>query len=319
MRYRKLGRWGMQVSEVGLGSWLTYGGSVANDTATRCIKRAYELGVNFFDTANAYMQGGAEIVVGKALAQMPRDEIVLATKVFFPMGDKPNQGGLSRKHVFEAAHRSLRRLQVDYIDLYQCHRYDPDTPLDETVCAMNDLIRRGKILYWGTSGWTAEQISSAVEVAESNGWSAPVSNQPQYNALWREIEADILPTSERLGLGTVVWSPLAMGILTGKYTSVDNIPDQSRAATQSRGFMQKYFNQQVLDAVAELRPVADDAGVTVGQLALRWILRQSAVSSVIAGASKPEHVEVSVAASECEIGHEAIGLVDRILAPVAAS
>src|SRR5688500_359783 len=181
MRYRKLGRWGVKVSEVALGSWLTYGGSVADDTATACIHRAYELGVTFFDTANVYRRGAAEEVVGRALAQYPRDSFVLATKVFFRMGDGPNDGGLSRKHIREQIDASLRRLQVDYVDLYQCHRYDKTVPLEETCQAMDDLIRAGKILYWGVSEWSADQIAHAVSLARARGWAEPVSNQPQYS------------------------------------------------------------------------------------------------------------------------------------------
>ncbi|HVM19992.1 MAG TPA: aldo/keto reductase family protein, partial [Egibacteraceae bacterium] len=280
MQYRKLGRWGVQVSTVGLGSWLTYGGSVDEQIAQECIWRAYDLGVNFFDTANVYMRGRAEEVMGKALADFPRDSYVLATKVFFDMGEGPNDGGLSRKHVTEQCHHSLRRLGVDYIDLYQCHRYDPDTPLEETCRVMDDLISQGKILYWGVSEWNADQIAHAVNLCRANGWSPPVSNQPQYSALWRHIEQRVLPTCEELGVGNVVWSPLAMGILTGKYTSVDDVPADSRAAGEDAKFMRRYFNQDVLDAVAEARGVAEEAGCTLAQLSLAWCLRQDFVSSV---------------------------------------
>ena len=319
MQYRKLGRWGVQVSTVGLGSWLTYGGSVEADAARECIWRAYDLGVTFFDTANVYMRGRAEEVMGKALADFRRDSYVLATKVYFDMGDGPNDGGLSRKHVFEQCNASLDRLGVDYIDLYQCHRYDDDTPLEETCRVMDDLVRQGKILYWGTSEWKADQIAHAVSMCRAEGWSVPVSNQPQYSALWRSIEERILPTCEDLGVGNVVWSPLAMGILSGKYTSVDDVPAGSRAAGDDAKFMNRYFNQEVLDAVQETKSVAEEAGVTLPQLALAWCLRQAFVSSVIVGATKTSHVDDNVAAADVDIDDEVIDAFDEILEPVAAS
>ena len=319
MQYRRLGRWGMQVSTVGLGSWLTFGGTVEEETARECIWRAYDLGVTFFDTANAYMRGHAEEVMGKALADFRRDSYVLATKVYFDMGDGPNDGGLSRKHVFEQCNASLDRLGVDYIDLYQCHRYDDDTPLEETCRVMDDLIRQGKILYWGTSEWNADQIAHAVALCRAEGWSVPVSNQPQYSALWRSIEERILPTCEDLGVGNVVWSPLAMGILSGKYTSVDDVPADSRAAGDDAKFMQRYFTQDVLDAVQETKAVAEEAGVTLPQLALQWCLRQAFGSSVIVGATTASHVDDNVAAADVEIDDEVIDAFDEILEPVAAS
>jgi voltage-dependent potassium channel beta subunit len=317
MQYRKLGRWGVQVSAVGLGSWLTYGGSVEAEAARECIWRAYDLGVTFFDTANVYMRGRAEEVMGKALADFRRDSYVLATKVYFPMGDGPNDAGLSRKHVVEQCDASLDRLGVDYIDL--CHRYDEDTPLEETCRVMDDLIRQGKILYWGTSEWNADQIAHAVSLCRAEGWSVPVSNQPQYSALWRSIEERVLPTCEDLGVGNVVWSPLAMGILSGKYTSVEDVPADSRAAGDDAKFMNRYFTQDVLDAVQETKAVAEEAGVTLPQLALAWCLRQAFVSSVIVGATKTSHVDDNVAAADAEIDDEVIDAFDEILEPVAAS
>lgn len=319
MQFRKLGRWGMQVSAVGLGSWLTYGGSVEADAARECVWRAYDLGVTFFDTANVYMRGRAEEVMGRALADFQRDSLVLATKVYFPMGEGPNDGGLSRKHVSEQCDHSLRRLGVDYIDLYQCHRYDEDTPLEETCRVMDDLLRQGKILYWGTSEWSADQIAHAVSLCRAEGWAPPVSNQPQYSALWRQIEERILPTCEDLGLGSVVWSPLAMGILTGKYESADDVPADSRAAGDDAKFMNRYFNQAVLDAVQKASKIADEAGCTPAQLGLAWCLRQAFVSSVIVGATKPSHVDDNVAAADLELGDDVIDAYDEILEPVAAS
>ena len=208
MRYRNLGRWGVKVSAVGLGSWLTYGSSVEEDTAKACIARAYELGVTFFDTANVYARGRAEEVVGRALAPLRRESLVLATKVFFPMGDGPNDRGLSRKHITEQCNASLKRLGVEYIDLYQCHRYDKTTPLDETCGAMDSLVRSGKILYWGVSEWGADQIEAAVTLCRARGLAEPVSNQPQYNLLWPQVQERILPTTTQYGVGNVCWSPL---------------------------------------------------------------------------------------------------------------
>lgn len=325
MRYRKLGRWGVRVSEIGLGSWLTYGASVDESTAVACLQRAYDQGVNFFDTANVYARGAAEEVVGKAIAGWPRESYVLATKVYMPMpsdpaqGPGPNDAGLSRKHIREQADASLRRLGVDYVDLYQCHRYDPDTPLEETCQAMDDLVRAGKVLYWGTSEWSADQIAHAVSLCRAHGWAVPASNQPQYSAVWRQPESRVLPTCDDLGLGNVVWSPLAMGILTGKYTSTDDVPADSRAAGDEAQFMRRYFTQEVLAAVNEAQAVADEAGCSLAQLALRWCLRRREVASVIVGATKAHHVDDNVAAADLDIDDEALRRFDALLAPVAAT
>jgi aryl-alcohol dehydrogenase-like predicted oxidoreductase len=230
MEYRKLGQWGLRVSEIGLGSWLTYGGSVDERNTAEQIYFAFENGINFFDSANVYAGGNGEIAVGKALKAIPRHEYVLATKVFFPMGSGPNDRGLSRKHVFEQCHASLERLQVDYIDLYQCHRHDPDVPMYELVRTMDDLIRQGKILYWGVSEWSADTIADAVETAHSLKAMPPISNQPQYNMLQRNIESEIIPKCRELGIGQIVFSPLAQGVLTGKYKAGQAFPKDSRAA-----------------------------------------------------------------------------------------
>lgn len=318
MRYRQLGRWGIKVSTVGLGSWLTYGGAVEEDIARACIVRAYERGITFFDTANVYARGRSEEVVGRAIADFRRDSIVLATKVYFPMGDGPNDRGLSRKHIFEQCHLSLGRLGVEYVDLYQCHRYDRTTPLEETVSAMTDLVRAGKILYWGVSEWTADQIAAAVSLARARGWAEPVSNQPQYSALWRRVEERVLPTCGEFGLGNVVWSPLAMGILTGKYTDATMPPAGSRAAGKSADMMEDYFSQPVLDAVAKLAPLAREAGASLGQLALAWCLRRDEVSSVIVGATKAAHVDDNAAAADLDIDAAVFARMDAILAPVTA-
>ena len=317
MRFRKLGQWGMKVSTVGLGSWLTYGGTVEEEQAVACIHRAWDLGVTFFDTANVYARGRAEEVMGRALAEHPRDQYVLATKVYFPMGDGPNDRGLSRKHVTEQCHASLRRLGVDHIDLYQCHRYDEDTPLEETARAMDDLIRRGTILYWGVSEWSAGQIRAAVDLCRAQGWAPPVSNQPQYSALWRRIDAEVVPATEELGLGNVVWSPLAMGVLAGRYTSVDDLPADSRAAGPGAQFVQGYLTQEILDAVQGVKALAEEAGATLPQMALAWCLRQAAVSAVIVGASRPGQLDDTVAAADLDIPLELLAAYDDALAGVA--
>ena len=281
------------------------------------MRRAYELGVTFFDTANVYARGRAEEVVGRAIKDFARDGIVLATKVFFPMGDGPNDRGLSRKHIRMQIDASLRRLDVQYVDLYQCHRYDVHTPLEETVEAMNDLVRGGKILYWGTSEWNPDQIAAACTLARARGWAEPVSNQPQYSALWRRVEPRVFPVCREFGLGNVVWSPLAMGILSGKYTSVDNVPHGTRAASSSADMMEDYFTQPILDAVQRLKPLAEKSHCTLAQLALAWCLRDDVVSAVIVGATQPEQVDDNVAAADLDVDPEIFRQMDDILAPVA--
>lgn len=317
MRYRNLGRWGTKVSAVGIGSWLTYGGSVEEDTARACLLRAYEHGITFWDTANVYARGRAEEVVGRVLREVPREQIVLATKVYFPMGDGPNDRGLSRKHVREQCDASLRRLGADYIDLYQCHRYDTNTPLEETVRAMDDLVRAGKILYWGVSEWNADQIAAACAIARARSWAEPVSNQPQYSALWRRVEPRVFPTCREYGLGNVVWSPLAMGILSGKYADAAKPPSGTRAAGNAAGMMEDYFTQPVLDAVQRLKPLAAEAHCTLAQLALAWCLREEVVSSVIVGATRAEQVDDNAAAADLDVDPAIFARMNDILAPVA--
>ncbi len=318
MQYRTLGHSGLKLSVIGLGSWLTYGGNVGAGVARACIIRAWERGVNFIDTANVYAHGGAEEVLGPILKDLNRDALVLATKVYFPIGDSVNERGLSRKHIRDQVHHSLRRLQVDYIDLYQCHRYDLTTPLEETCEMMNDLVRAGKILYWGVSEWNADQIAGAVLLCRARGWAIPISNQPQYSALWRRVETRVLPTTQEYGLGNVVWSPLAMGVLTGKYTDAKRPPAGTRAASANAEMMEDYFTQPVLDAVQRLKPLAQKAGCSLSQLALAWCLRQPAVTSVIVGATKPEHVDDNVAAAELHLDPAIFEEMNRILEPVTA-
>jgi voltage-dependent potassium channel beta subunit len=315
MRYRRLGASGVKVSEVGLGSWLTYGGSVEDQRAIDCIHRAFELGVNFFDTANVYRRGAAEEVVGRALRGIERDDYVLATKVWGPMGEGPNDRGLSRKHVMEQCHASLRRLGTDYVDLYQCHRPDPETPVEETLRALDDLVTQGKVLYVGVSEWSADQIFEARRTQDRLGLDPIVSSQPQYSMLYREIERDVIPVCRQLGIGQVVWSPIAQGVLAGKYAPGDAPPEGTRASnSEDSQFMKRFMRDEVLEAVARLRPIADELGVTMAQLAIAWVLREENVSSAIVGASRPEQVDENVAASGVELSDDVLARIDAALA-----
>jgi aryl-alcohol dehydrogenase-like predicted oxidoreductase len=318
MRYRALGHSGLKLSTIGLGSWLTFGTAVDKATARACVLRAWELGVNFIDTANIYGRGAAEETLAPILKELNRDELVLATKVFFPMSEGVNERGLSRKHMRHQMDRSLRRLDVEYVDLYQCHRFDSTTPVEETCEAMNDLVRAGKTLYWGISEWNADQIAAAAMLCRARGWAAPISNQPQYSALWRRIETRVLPTCQDYGIGNVVFSPLAMGILTGKYTDVKHPPRGTRAAGASADMMEDYFTQPVLDAVAKAKAIASRAGCSLSQLALAWCLRQPAVTSAIVGATSVSHVDDNVAAADLVPDPAILAEFDSILAPVSA-
>jgi voltage-dependent potassium channel beta subunit len=314
MKFRHLGASGVKVSEIGLGSWLTYGSSVGEEAARRCIQRALDLGVNFFDTANVYGRGAAEQVMGRGLKDVPRDDYVLATKVFFPMGGGPNDRGLSRKHVMEQCHRSLERLGTDYVDLYQCHRPDPDTPVEETLRALDDLVTQGKVLYVGVSEWSAEQLEEARAIQRELGLDPLVSNQPQYSLLYRAIEADVIPVSKQLGIGQVAWSPIAQGVLSGKYAPGDRPAPGTRAANpEDRNFMQLFMDDRVLEGVQRLRPIAERLGITMAQLAIAWVLREENVASAIVGATRPEQVGENVAAADVELAPEVLSAVDDAL------
>ena len=312
MEYRHLGRSGLRVSEVSLGSWLTFGASVDAASATEIVRCALDHGINLFDTADVYADGAAEEALREALRGVPRHRVVIATKAFFPRSDDPNDRGLSRKHLFESVEASLRRLATDYLDLHQCHRPDPSVPVEETVRAYEDLIRQGKILYWGTSEWRASQLLDAVRAAET--WRAyrPISNQPQYSLLRRGIEREVLPVCEREGIGQIVWSPLAQGVLTGKYRP-GAPPAGSRAAhpTASR-FMTAFLAPEVLERVEKLRPIARELGVTVAQLSLAWCLRRTDVASVIVGATRPEHVAENAKASDVKLTPEALDRIEAL-------
>ncbi|PWI58317.1 aldo/keto reductase family protein [Sulfoacidibacillus thermotolerans] len=314
MKYRRLGRSGVKVSEISLGSWLTYGGTVGRETAISCIHRAYDLGINFFDTANVYHRGAAETILGEALKGLPRTSYVLATKAFWPMGDGPNDRGLSRKHIIEQCNQSLQRLGVEYVDLFQCHRYDPETPLEETLRALDDLIRQGKVLYAGVSEWSAVQIDDALHLADKRGFDRIVSNQPQYSMLERYIEKDIIPLCEREGVGQIVWSPLAQGMLTGKYKRGQAAPEGSRAATPTTAqSISRFLTEENFSKVEQLQRVADQHEITLAQLALAWILRQKNVSSAIIGASRKEQVEENAKASEIVLSPADIEQIEAIL------
>jgi aryl-alcohol dehydrogenase-like predicted oxidoreductase len=315
MQYRRLGKAGVKVSEVALGSWLTYGGATENQTAQECIRRAYEIGINFFDTANVYARGESEKVVGAALKEFPRDSFVLATKVFFPMGEGPNDKGLSRKHIMEQCHLSLKRLGTDYIDLYQCHRYDEETPLEETLRALDDLVSQGKVLYVGVSQWSAPQIQDALDVADSLNLDRIVSNQPYYNALGRDLEKEVLPLCEKEGIGQVVYSPLAQGILTGKYKPGQAPPEGTRASDPKQNmFLDRgQLDEAQLQKVERLRPIAEREGMSMAQLALAWCLRKPIVSSVIIGASRPQQVDDNAAAAGKALSEETLKQIDEAL------
>jgi len=310
-----LGQTGLKVSEISLGSWLTYGNGVQDDTAERTIDQAYELGINFFDTANVYNRGEAEKVVGKALKKYDRSSYVLATKVFFPMGDGPNDRGLSRKHVTEQLNASLRRLGLEYVDILYTHRYDPDTPVHETLRAIDDLIRQGKVLYAGVSEWSAAQIEEAVRVADRHLLDRIVVNQPQYSILHRNIENEILPVSQKHGIGQVVFSPLAQGLLTGKYKTLNDVPADSRAASDKMNrFIGRWFNEATFEKLGRLRKIADELGIPMAQMALAWVLRQEGVSSALIGASRPEQVVQNAKASGTALDFDTLDAIDEALA-----
>jgi voltage-dependent potassium channel beta subunit len=312
MEMRHVGSSGLRVSEISLGSWLTYGATVANDTALQCIQAALDAGVIFFDTADVYSRGRAEEVLGNAFSGLRRQDLVIGTKAYFPMSANPNDRGLSRKHLFESIHQSLRRLRTDYVDLYQCHRFDPETPVAEVVRAMDDLARQGKILYWGTSHWTAPQIQDALDIADATGAQRPISNQPPYSMLDRRIEDEVLPFCKKQGIGQVVFSPLAEGILTGKYSQ--GIPSDSRGAQEQAGqFVRPLLTAQNLARVDRVARVAADAGMSLTRLALAWTLRDPGVSSAIIGASRPEQVRENVTASATPLSAELQQKIEQAL------
>ncbi len=310
MRYRQIGSSDLQVSEISLGSWLTYGGAVESAQAEACVEKAFEVGINFVDTANVYAGGAAEEFLGEVLASRQRDTYVLATKVFFPMpsGDR----GLSREQILKNIDLSLARLRTDYVDLYQCHRYDWDTPLEETMEALTEVVRSGKARYIGFSEWPVEQIAQATEMA---GVEHFVSSQPQYSMIWRGPERDVIPYCSEHGISQIVWSPLYQGILTGKYEPGRQAPAGSRATDPRQNtFMDAAEDQTLLERVQELKTVADDLRVSLAQLALAWVLREPNVASAIIGASRPQQVEENAAASGIDLDAATLARIDEILA-----
>lgn len=314
MEYRHLGRSGLVISEITYGNWITHGSQVADDAAIACVNAALDAGITTFDTADVYAQTRAEAVLGKALAGQRREGLEIFTKVFWPTGPGKNDRGLSRKHIMESCNASLKRLGTDYVDLYQAHRFDYFTPLEETLSAFNDLVRQGKVLYVGVSEWTAEQITRAVEICDALGFDRPISNQPQYSALWRVIEAEVVPASVEYGLGQIVWSPIAQGVLTGKYLPGQLPPEGSRAADPNGGgFVNRWLQDDLLTAVQDLKPIAADCGLTMAQLAVAWVLQNPAVSAAIIGASRPEQVVENVGAAGVTLPADVMGAIDAAL------
>ena len=308
MQYRQLGRSDLMVSEISLGSWLTYGVGVEAERATACVRRAFEVGVNFFDTANVYGRGAAESFLGEVLSGADRSSYVLATKAYFPMSDTDR--GLSAAQIRKQSEASLKRLRTDYVDLYQCHRYDKNTPLEETMEALTELVRSGKARYIGFSEWTVEQISAALAIP---GVERFVSSQPEYSMLWRKAE-QVIPLCAQEGISQIVWSPLAQGALTGKYKPGSPPPADSRAANKSMGSMMGRFREDsVLEAVQRLRPIAEDLGLTMAQLALAWVLQEENVASAITGASRPDQIDDNVAASGVALDDGVMAMIDEAL------
>ncbi|GEM50072.1 aldo/keto reductase family protein [Deinococcus cellulosilyticus] len=311
MEYRKLGRSGLKVSEISLGGWVTFGNQVTDTDLTRdIILKAFESGINFFDQADVYATGKSEEMMGAVLKELPRHRLVISSKVYWPMSEDVNDRGLSRKHILESIDRSLKRLQTDYLDIYFAHRYDVETPIEETVMAFDQVVRSGRALYWGTSEWTAAQIAEAVAFAKANGLHAPVVEQPQYSLMYRDrVEKEILPYTDPHGLGLVVWSPLGMGMLTGKYDN--GIPEGTRMA-QNEGFAKRFVTDENVEKVKQLKTIADELGLTRSELALAWVLRQKGVSSAIIGATKVSHVEDNIRAAGVKLSDDVLARIEAI-------
>ena len=315
MKFRFLGRSGMKVSEICYGNWLTHGSQVENDVATQCVRAALDAGITTFDTADVYANTKAESVLGEALAGERRESLEIMTKVYFPTGPKgPNDTGLSRKHIMESINGSLKRLGTDYVDLYQAHRYDHDTPLEETMQAFADVVRQGKALYIGVSEWTADQIRAGHTLARDLGVQL-ISSQPQYSMLWRVIEGEVVPTCAELGVSQIVWSPVAQGVLTGKYAPGQPLPEGSRATDDKGGanMIKRFMDDAVLERVQRLRPIADDLGLSMAQLAVAWVLQNDNVAGAIIGASRPEQVAENVAASGVTLDAGVLAAIDDVL------
>jgi aryl-alcohol dehydrogenase-like predicted oxidoreductase len=317
MQFRHLGRSGLMVSEISYGNWITHGSQVEEDQAAACVRAALDLGITTFDTADVYAGTRAEAVLGRALAGQRREGLEIFTKVFWPTGPGPNDRSLSRKHIMESINGSLGRLQTDYVDVYQAHRYDHSTPLDETMEAFADVVRAGKAFYIGVSEWTAAQIRAGYELARELNIQL-VSNQPQYSMLWRVIESEVVPTAEELGIGQVVFSPIAQGVLTGKYLPGQAAPEGSRATDEKSGanFIQRWLRDDVLERVQLLKPLAEQAGLTLAQLAVAWVLQNPNVSSAIVGATRPEQLADNAKASGVKLDAGLLKAIDEILDPI---
>lgn len=312
MKYRQLGNSDLNISEIILGSWLTYGGGVERQKAQACINKAFDVGINCIDTANVYGRGAAESLLGEILQGRDRSSYILATKVYFPMSE--GDRGLSAAQIHKQIDASLQRLRTDYVDLYQCHRYDVDTPLEETMEALTEVVQQGKARYIGFSEWSPAQIQAALDLPNVERF---VSSQPQYSMLWRKPEAEVFPLCADNGIGQIVWSPIAQGVLTGKYQPGQAPPPDSRAANdQMNGFMGDFYSDRILNAVQNLQPIAQQLNISLAQLALAWILRDERVSAAIIGASRPEQLEDNAAASEVSLSDDVLRDIDKVLAPV---
>ena len=318
MEYRRLGSSGMYVSEISYGNWITHGSQVEEDAAIKCVKAALDVGITTFDTADVYAGTRAEVVLGKALKGVRRESYELFTKVYWPTGEGKNDRGLSRKHIMESAHASLKRLNTDHIDLYQMHRFDYEAPLEESLAAFDDLIRQGKVHYIGFSEWNADQISTAVSIQKERGYDRFISSQPQYSMLWRVIESRVVPLCEKEGIGQIVWSPMAQGVLTGKYLPGKKPPAGSRATDKKSGagMISGWMRDEVLTAVQNLKPIAKELELTMSQLALAWALHNPNVSSVIMGATKPTQVKENVKASGVKLTDDVLRRIDGALGAI---
>ena len=318
MEYRRLGSAGMYVSEIAYGNWITHGSQVESDAAIKCVRTAYDLGITTFDTADVYAGTRAESVLGKALKGIKRESYELFTKVYWPTGPGMNDRGLSRKHIIESCNASLKRLNTDHIDLYQMHRFDHETPLEESLSAFDDLIRAGKVHYIGFSEWNAQEISQALKIQDARGYNRFISSQPQYSALWRVIESEVVPLSKKEGIGQIVWSPMAQGVLTGKYFPGKKPPAGSRATDKKSGAdnISRWMRDDVLTAVQKLGPIAKEADLTIGQLSIAWVLQNPNVSSAIMGATKPSQVKENVKAAGVKLSADQMKAIDKALGSI---
>jgi len=316
MKYRHLGRSGMLVSSLSYGNWITHGGQIEQDAASACVKASLDSGITTFDTADVYAIGAAEEVLGKALKGIRRDSIEIFTKVYWPTGPNPNNRGLSRKHIIESVNASLERLGTDHVDLIQAHRYDYETPLEETLRAFDDLVRQGKVHYVGVSEWNAEQIANAVQIAEQMGFDRIISNQPQYSMLWRVIEPEVVPVCQANGIGQIVWSPMAQGVLSGKYLPGQPLPEGSRATSDDgKNYISWLLRDEVLNPVQEFARLSREAGYTPAAVALAWVLRNPNVSSAIVGATRAEQVLENVKAVDIELEDDFVAAIEAVLEP----